>query len=72
MSFFKKKEKELAKNCSRDKLRREYERTEQKLERATNTGDIKAVKAAMKEHHTIEYAMLNQTYEAARRSKKSK
>ena len=70
MGFFKKEEKELALTTSRERLKREYERTEQKLDQAANRGDLKGVKKAMKEHHKYEYALLNQTYEQARKRKK--
>ena len=72
MGFFKREEKELAARTSRASLKREYERTERNLERATYTGDIREVRKAMKEHHKYEYALLNQTYERARKQKKSK
>ena len=69
MGFFKQSEKELAASTSRAALKWEYERTERNLERATYTGDIREVKKAMKEHHKYEYALLNQTYERARKRK---
>ena len=69
MELFKQREKELAAKTPREALKREYERTERNLERATYTGDIREVKKAMKEHHKYEYALLNQTYELARKRK---
>mgnify|MGYP001861183962 FL=1 len=69
MGFFKQSEKELAAKTPREALKREYERTERNLERATYTGDIREVKKAMKEHQKYEYALLTQTYERARKRK---
>ena len=67
MGFFKKEEKALALTTPRERLKREYERTEQKLDQAANRGDLKGVKKAMKEHHKYEYALLNQTSRSSRR-----
>ena len=58
MAFFKKQEKELAKNCTAEQLKRRYAATETLLDRASRTGDVKAVKNAMKSHHAFEYALL--------------
>lgn len=66
MAFFKRREKELSRQ-PRDQLAARYERTEKKLQSATKTGDLRAVKAAMKEHHEAEYAMLHKDYASARR-----
>lgn len=60
MSFFNKKQKKLAMNCSRDKLEKAYHISEQNLHKASLSGDEKWLKKAMKQHGNFEYAMLYQ------------
>ena len=55
---FSKTERQLARNSSDSNLKRNYERTERKLEAAAKRGDFKGMDKAMKEHHKYEYAML--------------
>ena len=71
MGFFKKREKELSKR-PRAELEARYERTEAKLKRAAQAGDLGAVKAAMKEHHTAEYALLHKEFERAKGARRRK
>lgn len=74
MGFLRSDIKKLARTKTRNELRMGYERTENKLTRAAQTGDRKAYNAAMKEHQRYEGAIYEQiTADAkARRSKKSK
>ena len=60
MSFFNKKQKQLALNCSRDRLEKAYHISEQNLHKASLSGDEKWLKMAMKQHGNFEYAMLYQ------------
>lgn len=60
MSFFNKKQKQLALNCSRDRLEKAYHISEQNLHKASLSGDEKWLKKAMKQHGNFEYAMLYQ------------
>lgn len=68
MAFFKRKEKNLAKR-SDGQLRQYYETTENRLSVAANSGRVREVKKAMREHHTAEYAML---YKKVAQAKKQK
>lgn len=68
MAFFKRKEKNLAKR-SDGQLRQYYETTENRLSVAANSGKVREVKKAMREHHTAEYAML---YKKVAQAKKRK
>ena len=58
MPFFKNKEKKLAFDNSYSDLKQGYERTEKQLLQVAKTGNDKALKKAMSEHHNYEYAML--------------
>lgn len=60
MSFFSRKQKQLALNCSRDRLEKAYHASEQSLRQASLSGDEKRLKKAMKQHGNFEYAMLYQ------------
>lgn len=71
MGFFKKREKELSRR-PKEELRARYERTEKALQAATQTGDLQAVKAAMKAHHEAEYALLYKDFGKARRAQRRK
>lgn len=58
MGFFTRKQKQMAKKCSRQDLLYGYERSELNLERASYSGSQKDLKRAMKEHGNYEYALL--------------
>ena len=60
--FFTADEKRLAKTMSRSELRAKYEQSEKSLQTACKTGKIANIRRAMAKHHTLEYAMLYQTY----------
>ncbi len=68
MGFFKKREKELSRQ-PKEELRARYERTEKALQAATRTGDLQAVKAAMKAHHEAEYALLYKDFARGQKRK---
>lgn len=70
MSFFNKKQKQLALNCSRDRLEKAYHASEQSLRRASLSGDEKRLKKAMKQHGNFEYAMLYQNTPEFKKKKK--
>lgn len=69
-SFFSKKEKEMARRTPRPVLKERYEQSERRLEKACRTGKIANVKRAMASHHTLEYAMLYQTYAKSKGSRR--
>lgn len=58
----------MSKKYSKEYLKRLYQISERKLERACDSGNLKAVKLAMKEHHRYEYALLHQRYDKAKKS----
>ncbi len=58
MAFFKARHKKMAKRCSLRELQSGYERSEFNLERASYSGDTKALKKAMRDHGDFEYALL--------------
>ena len=58
MAFFKRKEKQLAKNKSYLELQYGYNSTEKELREAAKTGNIKQLSKAMQKHHDYEYALL--------------
>lgn len=70
MSFFNKKQKQLALNCSRDRLEKAYHISEQNLHKASLSGDEKWLKKAMKQHGNFEYAMLYQNTPEFKKKKK--
>lgn len=70
MAFFKQEEKELARRSTPEKLTKLYEQSERKLHNATQTGDLRAVKRAMREHHRVEYALLFQTFDGSKETVK--
>ena len=61
MAFFTNKHKKLAVKTSRQALQQSYAESEEKLRRASKSGNEKALKQAMKEHGNIEYALLYQS-----------
>ena len=69
---FSKTERQLARNFTDSNLKRNYERTERKLEAAAKRGDFKGMDKAMKEHHKYEYAMLYKKAKYARYRRKHK
>ena len=60
MAFFTNTHKKIATTSSREDLQQRDAASEEKLRRASRTGNEKALKQAMKEHGNIEYAMLYQ------------
>lgn len=64
--FFTAEEKRLAKTTSRSVLKSKYEQSEKSLQTACRTGKIANIRRAMAKHHTLEYAMLYQTYDKHR------
>lgn len=58
MGFFTGEQKKMAKKCSFYDLRRGYENADLALERASYSGDKKALNKAMAEHRKYEYALL--------------
>ena len=58
MSFFKRKDKKLAKECPYNTLQEGYRRTEIGLKKACASGDEKAIRKAMDNHRRFEYALL--------------
>ena len=58
MSFFKRKDKKLAKECPYNTLQEGYRRTEIGLKKACASGDEKAIRKAMHNHQRFEYALL--------------
>lgn len=58
MSFFKFRDKRLAKKCSYKTLQEGYKHTEIGLKNACASGDEKAMRKAMKNHQCFEYALL--------------
>lgn len=58
MAFFKREHKKLALNSSASFLHSRYKATEENLIKASNTGNEKNIRRAMKEHGKYEYAML--------------
>lgn len=69
MSFFKRRDKKLAKTSSAV-LRNCYEYTEIGLKKAVASGDEKAMKQAMRKHRDVEYAMLYQNTPEFKKKKK--
>lgn len=61
MAFFKRKEKQLAKNKSYLELKQGYMSTERELQEAAKTGNVKLLSKAMQKHHDYEYALLYRT-----------
>ena len=71
MGFFNKTHKKLALYNSYLEIQQANEQTEFDLERASNKGDKKSLKKAMKEHGNIEYALLyKNTPEFKKKNKK--
>lgn len=60
MAFFKRNQKKLALTCDRQSLERAYHISEDNLKKASQNGDAKWLKTAMKQHGDFEYAMLYQ------------
>ncbi len=58
MGFFNRKQKSIALNTNFNDLQRKYEKSEEKLLIASRSGNEKRIKAEMKSHHNLEYAML--------------
>lgn len=58
MGFFTSEQKKLAKKCSSSELARCYQNSDIALERASFSGDQKALKEVMKQHRKYEYALL--------------
>ncbi len=71
MGFFTGKQKKMASNCSFYDLQRGYQNADIALERASYSGNQKALKKAMEEHRQFEYALLyRNTPEFKRKHKK--
>ena len=58
MGFFTLRHKKLAKKYSVSELKDGYRYSESELREAAESGDVKALKRAMKVHGNFEYAML--------------
>lgn len=58
MSFFSRKQKQIALNTSRTDLETAYHISEQNLKDASRSGNEKWLRTAMKQHGNFEYAML--------------
>lgn len=71
MAFFSEEQKELARSKSAGELKREYKRSEKALKAAAKTGSTSAIARVMTgRHRDVEYALLYQTKEKARRKHK--
>ena len=64
--FFKNKEKELSRRLTVSELNSLYSISENKLRIACDSGNLKAIKKAMKVHHLYEYALLHKRYARAK------
>lgn len=58
MGFFNIRQKRLARKYTVSELQSGYRYSENKLKEAAQSGDVKALKRAMKVHGNFEYAML--------------
>lgn len=58
MGFFSRRQKRLARKYTASELKSCYHYSENELKEATESGDKKALKRAMKVHGNVEYAML--------------
>lgn len=72
MSFFSRKQKNIALKNSTLELERAYHKSEQNLKNISCSGDEKLLKKAMKQHGDFEYAMLYQNTPEYREKKKIK
>lgn len=57
-AFFSPEEKRLAREKTGSELKRRYEASEKRLEKAAKTGSERKVRQVMKHHHKWEYALL--------------
>ena len=58
MGFFNRRQKRLARKYTAGELQDGYRYSESELREAAQSGDVKALKRAMKVHGNFEYAML--------------
>ena len=58
MGFFSRRQKRLARKYTASELQSGYRYSENELREAAESGDVKALKRAMKVHGNFEYAML--------------
>lgn len=70
MAFFSPREKQLARNCSKRTLTKQYHKTEKALQKAVNRGASEyELQSVMDKHHTAEYALLAQAHMKAIKKK---
>ena len=58
MSFFNRRQKKLALACKYSQLQEAYHESENDLRKASQTGNEKLLRKAMKQHGDFEYALL--------------